>query len=614
MRYNKINRHKAETTVGFGKKGAYKNAPAALMHDLPKDVGSLHGDKTRKEQKTMDIKAYLAEKISALCALAPADVSALLEKPKDEALGDAAFPCFTLARTMKKAPPLIAKELAENLTADRYIERSEAVGGYLNIFFNRQRFVSEAVGEVLGLGDAFGKSNIGEGKTVVVDFSSPNIAKPFHIGHLFSTALGNSLSNIYAALGYRVERVNHLGDWGTQFGKLICAYKHWGNEEAVKGNPIDELTKLYVRFHKEAEENPALEDEARAEFHLLEEGNEENLALWRWFREVGLDEFKRVYDLLGVTFDSYNGEAFYLDKMDRVIRELEEAKLLEESDGAQIVTFDDMPPAILLKQDGSTIYTTRDLAAAEYRADTYHFDKNIYVVGLPQKLHFQQIFTILEKMGKPYAKDCLHVAFGTVKFASGAMSTRSGNVVLLETVLSEAEKKTADIMRQNGNSEEEIATSAALCGIGAVFYTFLKNSREKDIIFDWDDILDFDGESGPYVLYSYARGRSVLRKADASDAAGYAFDHEITDEEYTLCKLLSEFPDAVALAALKNEPFYVTRYVTALAKAFNKFYNTSPILKAEPKVRRARLSLTEATCQCLKSALALLGIRVVERM
>ena len=467
------------------------------------------------------------------------------------------------------------------------------------------------IGEIDAAGENYGKSSEGEGKTVIVEFSSPNIAKPFHIGHLFSTAVGNSLSKIYAFLGYKVERINHLGDWGTQFGKLICAYKKWGNEEEVKKSPMAELTRIYVKFHTEAEADPSLEDEARAEFHKLEEGDKENTKLWSWFREESLKEFMRVYDRMDVGFDSFNGEAFYSDKMDSVVSELTEKNLLKLSDGAKIVEFPDMPPAIILKQDGSTIYATRDLAAAIYRANTYHFYKNIYVVGIPQSLHFKQIFAILDMMGKPYAADCVHVGFGTVKFASGAMSTRTGNVVLLETVISEAVKKTAEIMKANGN-EGEASDTAEKIGIGAIFYTFLKNSRENDIIFDWDDILDFNGESGPYVQYSYARGRSVLRKEAPNGEI--SFDYDITDEEYTLLKLLSEFSDNVRAAMAKNEPFYITRYVTAVSKAFNKFYNTAPILKAEDNVKNARLKITEATCTVIKNALALLGIKTVERM
>lgn len=559
----------------------------------------------------MDFKKYIAEKTAPLCAMEESALYNLLEKPKDETMGDIAFPCFTLSKTLRKAPNMIASELKDKIGTDDVIEKVCQVGGYLNFFLSRKGFAKSLIGEIDAAGEDYGKSSEGEGKTVIVEFSSPNIAKPFHIGHLFSTAVGNSLSKIYAFLGYKVERINHLGDWGTQFGKLICAYKKWGNEEEVKKSPMAELTRIYVKFHTEAEADPSLEDEARAEFHKLEEGDKENTKLWSWFREESLKEFMRVYDRMDVGFDSFNGEAFYSDKMDSVVSELTEKNLLKLSDGAKIVEFPDMPPAIILKQDGSTIYATRDLAAAIYRANTYHFYKNIYVVGIPQSLHFKQIFAILDMMGKPYAADCVHVGFGTVKFASGAMSTRTGNVVLLETVISEAVKKTAEIMKANGN-EGEVSDTAEKIGIGAIFYTFLKNSREKDIIFDWDDILDFNGESGPYVQYSYARGRSVLRKEAPNGEI--SFDYDITDEEYTLLKLLSEFSDNVRAAMAKNEPFYITRYVTAVSKAFNKFYNTAPILKAKDNVKNARLKITEATCTVIKNALALLGIKTVERM
>lgn len=559
----------------------------------------------------MDFKKYIAEKTAPLCAMEESALYNLLEKPKDETMGDIAFPCFALSKTLRKAPNMIASELKDKIGTDDVIEKVCQVGGYLNFFLSRKGFAKSLIGEIDAAGEDYGKSSEGEGKTVIVEFSSPNIAKPFHIGHLFSTAVGNSLSKIYAFLGYKVERINHLGDWGTQFGKLICAYKKWGNEEEVKKSPMAELTRIYVKFHTEAEADPSLEDEARAEFHKLEEGDKENTKLWSWFREESLKEFMRVYDRMDVSFDSFNGEAFYSDKMDSVVSELTEKNLLKLSDGAKIVEFPDMPPAIILKQDGSTIYATRDLAAAIYRANTYHFYKNIYVVGIPQSLHFKQIFAILDMMGKPYAADCVHVGFGTVKFASGAMSTRTGNVVLLETVISEAVKKTAEIMKANGN-EGDASDTAEKIGIGAIFYTFLKNSREKDIIFNWDDILDFNGESGPYVQYSYARGRSVLRKEAPNGEI--SFDYDITDEEYTLLKLLSEFSDNVRAAMAKNEPFYITRYVTAVSKAFNKFYNTAPILKAEDNVKNARLKITEATCTVIKNALALLGIKTVERM
>ncbi len=562
----------------------------------------------------MDFKSYIAEKIALATEGDKESILALIEKPKDETMGDAAFPCFSLSKVLRKAPNMIAADLAEKIASDDVIGEVKAVGGYLNFFFNKKFFVSELAEKIIKEGDSYGKSTEGEGKTVVIDFSSPNIVKPFHVGHLFSTAVGNSLSRIYDFLGYKVEKLNYLGDWGTQFGKVITAYKMWGDKEIVEKDPINELNKLYVRFHEEAEKDSSLEDRARSEFHLLETGDEENYGLWNWFREVSIEEFKKVYDKMGITFDSYNGEAFFAKRTDSIVGELKEKNLLTLSEGAYIVEFDDMPPSIVLKQDGSTIYTTRDLASAEYRANTYNFHKNIYVVGLPQSLHFKQIFAILEKLGKDYAKDCTHVGFGTVKFATGAMSTRSGNVVLLETVLSEAINKTAEIMRANGNSEEDIADAANKVGIGAIFYTFLKNSREKDIIFDWDDILDFNGESGPYVQYSYARGKSVLRKAETEDLTGYSFDYDITPEEYSLCKLLSEFSDTVKAASEKNEPFYINRYVTNVAKAFNKFYNTTPILKGEESTMKARLLITEATTVCIKNALALLGINTVERM
>ncbi len=562
----------------------------------------------------MDFKLHIAEKIALATEGDKETILSLIEKPKDESMGDAAFPCFSLSKVLRKAPNMIASELAEKIEKDQIIEEISPLGGYLNFFFNKKAFAKDIAEKVISEGENYGKSKEGEEKTVVIDFSSPNIVKPFHVGHLFSTAVGNSLSRIYDFLGYKVEKLNYLGDWGTQFGKVITAYKMWGDKEIVEKDPINELNKLYVRFHEEAEKDSSLEDRARSEFHLLETGDEENYGLWNWFREVSIEEFKKVYEKMGITFDSYNGEAFFAKRTDSIVSELKEKNLLTLSDGAYIVEFPDMAPAIVLKQDGSTIYTTRDLASAEYRANTYNFHKNIYVVGLPQSLHFKQIFATLEKLGKSYAKDCQHVGFGTVKFATGAMSTRSGNVVLLETVLSEAINKTAEIMKANGNVGDDVSDAAQKVGIGAIFYTFLKNSREKDIIFDWNDILDFNGESGPYVQYSYARGKSVLRKAETEDLTGYTFDYDITAEEYSLLKLLSEFSDVVRSAAEKYEPFYINRYVTNVAKAFNKFYNTTPILKGEESVKKARLLITEATTICIKNALSLLGIETVERM
>lgn len=566
----------------------------------------------------MNFKEYVIDKLVEYTALERGVAEKALEVPPEEKLGDLAFPCFPLAKVMRKAPPVIAKDIAEKFAEDEVLDRCEAVGGYVNFFFSRKKFISEIVSAVLNSGADWGKSDMGNGKTVLVEYSSPNIAKPFHIGHLFSTAVGNSLAKIYAFLGYDVQSLNHLGDWGTQFGKLICAYKKWGEPAKIEKDPINSLLEIYVKFHKEAEKDPSLEDEARGYFKKLEDGDEETTQLWKYFREQSLVEFKRVYDMLGVRFDSYNGEAFYSDKMDEVVEILREKGLLTESQGAQVVDLSElnMPPCIILKSDGATIYATRDIAAALYRHRTYDFDKNIYVVGTPQALHFKQIFSVMEKAGWEWSKDCTHVGFGLVKFPGKSMSTRNGDVVFLEDVLNESVEKTKLIIEGNNPDMENVDDVAKKIGIGAVLYTFLKNSREKDIIFSWDSMLDFDGESAPYCQYSYARGRSILRRAADIDYSDADFSNAVSDEEYRLVKQLNNFADAVKDSAEKNEPFYINRYVTGLAKDFNKFYNSNPILKADVPldVKKARLAITDAVCGVIKSALALLGIETVESM
>lgn len=565
----------------------------------------------------MDYKKHIAGVLCGLTELTEGELLPLLERPKDETMGDLAFPCFTLARVMKKAPPAIAAQLAEKLSADDYIQKVQAVGGYLNFFYKRDVYTNGVVEAVCQKGADYGRTDAGAGKTVIVEFSSPNIAKPFHIGHLFSTAVGHALANIYDALGYKVERINHLGDWGTQFGKLICAYKRWGDEATVLADPINELMKIYVRFHEEAEKEPGLEDEARAEFKRLEDKEPENTRLWQWFRDISLEEFKKTYKFLDINFDSFNGEAFYSDKMDAVIDTMREKNLLTESDGAQIVSLEDegLVPCIVLKSDGSTIYATRDIAAAIYRKNTYDFYRNIYVVGQPQALHFKQVFAVLKKMGYNWSDDCNFVGFGTVKFPDRKMATRSGDVVLLADVLDESIKKCRSVMEENESEIKNLDETSKRVGIGAILYTFLKNGREKDIIFDWNDILDFEGESGPYVQYSFARGMSVLRRAEGIDYASAEFSGEVTDDEYALAKLLADFTRVTEDAAAQNEPFYVTRYATAVARAFNKFYNTSPILRADDEdTKRARLRLTAAACVCIQNALALLGIKTVDQM
>ena len=566
----------------------------------------------------MDFKEYVIDKISAVTELPKEQVKNAVEIPPDEKMGDLAFPCFPLAKVMHKAPPLIAKDLAEKLKDDTVFERVEQAGGYLNFFFNKGEFIKETVDAVIKSNGNWGKSDIGNGKTVLVEYSSPNIAKPFHIGHLFSTALGNSLAKIYKYLGYDVLSLNHIGDWGTQFGKLICAYHRWGDAEVIDKDPINELLKIYVKFHDEAKKNPSLDDEARGYFKKLEDGDQETTELWQHFRDISLREFKRVYDMLGVKFDSYNGEAFYSDKMQEVVDILKEKNLLVESEGAKVVDLSDMniPPCIILKSDGATIYATRDIAAALYRHRTYNFDKNIYVVGTPQALHFKQIFAVMERAGWEWSKGCEHVGFGLVKLPGKNMSTRNGDVVFLEDVLNEAIEKTRAVIEENDTVKENRDEVAKKIGIGAILYTFLKNSREKDIIFSWDTMLDFEGESAPYCQYSYARGKSILRRAEGIDYKNADLSNITDADAYSLVKQLGAFDNAIMSAANKNEPFYINRYVTDLAKLFNKFYNTNPILKddVDDETKRARLKIVDATCSVIKSALMLLGIETVESM
>lgn len=565
----------------------------------------------------MNFKDHVIEKIVGLTDLEREVVEKSLETPPEEKMGDLAFPCFPLARVMRKAPPLIAKDLAEKLGNDEFIERAEAAGGYLNIFFNRAAFEKQTI-NAINASDKWGSSDEGKGKVVLVEYSSPNIAKPFHIGHLFSTAVGNSLARIYKHLGYEVQSLNHLGDWGTQFGKLISAYKRWGDKEVIEKDPINELLKIYVKFHEEAEKDPQLEEEARDYFKKLEDGDEEMTALWQYFRDISLVEYKRVYDQLGIEFDSYNGEAFYSDKMDEIVDILRDKGLLVESEGAQVVDLseENMPPCIILKSNGATIYATRDIAAALYRHRTYNFDKNIYVVGNPQTLHFKQFFKVMEKAGWEWSKGCVHVGFGLVRFGGKNLSTRHGDVVFLEDVLREAVDKTREIIEKNGSKVDDREEAARKIGIGAILYTFLHSTREKDIDLNWETMLDFEGESGPYCQYGYARGRSILRRAEGIDYSDADLSKAVSDEEYSLVKQLNAFGGAVRDAAEKNEPFYINRYVTNLTRAFNKFYNTNPILKddVDMETKKARLAIVEASTKVIRTALNLLGIETVESM
>ncbi|WP_368262867.1 arginine--tRNA ligase [Clostridium disporicum] len=563
----------------------------------------------------MDYKKKVAELIKTEVDMDIESIEKLIEIPPKPEMGDFAFPCFQLAKAFRKAPNMIAEELKEKLDKEGF-EKIESLGPYLNFFVDKGTFTKNTIEKILAEGDSYGSSNIGEGKTVCVEYSSPNIAKPFHVGHLFTTAIGNSLYKLFKKEGYTVEGINHLGDWGTQFGKLISAYERWGNEEALEKDAIAELLRIYVKFHDEAEKDPSLEDEGRAYFKALEDGDKEAEALWERFRNLSLKEFQRVYDIFNVKFDSYAGEAFYNDKMDVVVNELRDKGLLVESNGAQVVMLDEynMPPCIVLKADGASIYATRDLAAAMYRKNKYNFYKCIYVVGTPQALHFKQVFKVLELAGHEWAKDCVHVGFGLVKFADRKLSTRKGEVILLDDLIRESIDKTLEVINEKNPNLENKEEVAKKIGVGAVVFTYLKNSREKDIVFDWKEMLSFEGETGPYVQYSYARANSILTRAGEVNEAP-DFTKLNSKEEFELVKALESFGKNIHLAIEKLEPSVVTRYVIEVAKTFNKFYNNHSVLNLEDKsLMAARLALVKSTCQVIKNGLELIGIEVVEKM
>ncbi|MBM7871119.1 arginyl-tRNA synthetase [Clostridium pascui] len=563
----------------------------------------------------MDYKNTLVKRIKEHVDMPEEKIEALIEIPPRPEMGDYAFPCFQLSKVLRKAPNLIAEELKTNINKEGF-ERIETMGPYLNFFVDKSVFTENTLEKILSEKENYGKTNSGEGKNVAVEYSSPNIAKPFHVGHLFSTSIGNSLYKILSFEGYNCTRINHLGDWGTQFGKLISAYKRWVDEEALEKEPIKELLRIYVKFHDEAEKDPSLEEEGRMHFKKLEDGSEEEVRLWKRFRDLSLKEFNKVYEMLNVEFDSYAGESFYGDKMDAVVEEIGKCGLLTESNGAKVVMLEEynMPPCIIKKSDGATIYATRDLAAAVYRKNTYDFDKSIYVVGLEQSLHFKQVFTTLKLMGKEWADYCKHVGFGLVRFADRKLSTRKGEVIFLEELLNESIEKTAAVIKEKNPDLENKEEVAKKVGIGAVIFTYLKNNRERDIVFNWEEMLSFDGETGPYVQYSYARGKSILRKAGNIEGS-INYKKLSSKEEFELAKTLSSFNEAILYSIDKLEPSIVTRYVIDVAKGFNKFYNAHSIVNAEDEETKvARIKLVEATCQVIKNGLNLLGIDVVEEM
>jgi arginyl-tRNA synthetase len=575
-----------------------------------------------------DFKNEIAALVAELPQIAEAgltreDVYAQMETPSDEAKGDYAFPCFRLAKAFRKSPQQIAAELAGSgaLGAD-FINQVVNENAYLNFFLNRKSVAEDTLAEALAKGGNFGSSDFGAGRTVIVEFSSPNIAKPFHIGHIRSTVIGNSIEKIYNFIGFNTVRINHLGDYGTQFGKMIVAYRRWGNEEDVRRDPIVTLLGYYRKFHEEAENDPTLEDEARETFAKLEQGGEEERELWQWFRDESLGEFNRVYKMLGIEFDSYAGESFYSDKMDRVTRELQEKGLLEESHGAQIVDLSayNLSPALITKSDGSTLYITRDIAAAIYRKETYDFYKNVYVVASQQNLHFQQFIQIMELLDYEWARDCVHVPFGLVSLADGTMSTRAGRVVFLEDVLNRAVEQTRRIIVEKDVNTDNIDETARQVGIGAVVFNELSNNRIKDYVFNWDKILNFEGETGPYVQYSYARAASVLRKAEDAGVklpdAESEFDGELlnSDASYSLIKLIAQLPAVILDAGEKFEPSIVTRHIVDVAQAFNKFYHEEHVLVENEAERDAKLVLVAAAKQALLNGLTLLGVEAPERM
>ncbi len=563
----------------------------------------------------MDFKLEIAKKINSLVDMELEKVLDLIEIPPQSNMGDYAFPCFQLAKIFRKPPNMIAKELAEKVEKDLVVDRAEGAGGYLNFFINKNEYTKTIIKEVLEKGENYGRQEGNSDKTILVEFSSPNIAKPFHVGHMFNTVIGSAIEKVFRHLGYKTQRLNHIGDYGTQFGKLISAYNRWGNEEKINKDPINELLKIYVKFHEEAEKDKSLEEEGRMYFKQLEENEAEAIKIWQKFKDLSLREFKELYEVLNIEFDSYAGESFYSDKMQEIVDMLYAKELLVESEGARIVDLSEfnLPPCLVIKSDGATIYVTRDLAAALYRKRTYDFYKNIYVVGGTQALHFKQVFAIMKLLGYEWADDCVHVSTALIKFADRKLATRKGDVIFAKEVIDEAIDKTAKIIESKNPNLTDKDLIAKQVGIGAIIYTFLKNSRERDVVFSWEETLSFEGESGPYVQYSYVRGSSILKKAGEINKNA---DLSVlsTEDEFTLVKLLGSFGDALKEAAERYEPFVITRYVTELAKAYNKFYNSHHILNAEDKIKDARLILTEAVCIVLKSALSILGMDVPESM
>ncbi|HEM5059705.1 arginine--tRNA ligase [Streptococcus suis] len=562
----------------------------------------------------MNQKQVIAERLAAILpSLEVEAIYNLLEKPKSSEMGDIAFPAFSLAKVERKAPQAIAADIVEKLDPTGF-EKVVATGPYVNFFLDKAAISHQVLTDVITEKDQYGKLNIGQGRNVTIDMSSPNIAKPFSVGHLRSTVIGDALANIHEKLGYKPIRINHLGDWGKQFGMLIVAYKLWGDKAAVEADPISELLKLYVRINAEAEEKPELDEEARQWFKKLEDGDPEAHELWQWFRDESLVEFNRIYDKLGVTFDSYNGEAFYNDKMDEGIQILEEKGLLQESKGAKIVDLEsyNLPPALIMKTDGATLYITRDMATAMYRKRTYDFVKSIYVVGQEQINHFKQLKAVLKEMDFDWSDDMTHVTFGLVTKDKKKLSTRKGNIILLEPTLDEAiSRALTQIEAKNPDLENKEEVAHAV-GVGAVKFYDLKTDRDNGYDFDLEAMVSFEGETGPYVQYAYARIQSILRKANFVPSAEN--DYKLADaESWDIIKHIQNFSNVVERAGDKFDPSLIAKYAINLAQAFNKYYAHTRILDESPE-RDSRLALAYATGLVLKEALRLLGVKAPEKM
>ena len=559
----------------------------------------------------MDYKKYISQKIEVEGVTA-GEIEELIALPPNTEMGDYALPCFKFAKILRSSPVQIAQNLAAKIPCDDVLAEVSAVNGYINFKIDKAGLTEQTLKEIDRAGNLYGASDMGRGKTVCIDYSSVNIAKPFHIGHLSTTVLGGALYKIYNFLGYNVVGINHLGDYGTQFGKLICAYKHWGDKREIEKGGIHAVNDLYVRFNSEATEE--MQAEAREYFRLIESGDREANEIFEWFKSLTLAYVNKIYDRLGVKFDSYNGERFYSDKMQPVLDELNEKGLLVKSEGASIVDLEKygMPPCLILRSDGASLYATRDLAAAYYRKQTYDFYKCLYVVAYQQNLHFKQIFKVLELLGKEWAKDMVHVAYGMVSLEDGAMSTRKGKVVWLEDVIQKCVDKAYQVIEEKNPDLENKAEIAEKVGVGSVIFGALYNNKIKDIVFSYDKVLSFEGETGVYCQYTCARAKSVLQKA-----GGIPNEFKVTQlqpQEYEVVKTLASFPDAVKEAAEKYEPSVIARFAVDLAQKFNKFYFDCKILTEEKDVKDFRVKLTAATLQTMTNALSLLGIGVPDKM